>query len=381
MQTQFVAGLSPVILSSDTAVTRTPPRAVKDRQPDYMDNFDHDTLFYDVYEMPGQVALSGPPLRNLKSVVDVARLEAYGSPIRRRAAFKDGWKTQRSSLPVDEMIQKCAPVASFRITAGWLDVSVPIQKNHSDTFAGKKVLFTMSKDNDLEWMYQWAEFHAKVHGVDAVLLYDNNSTRYTPQEILSTLASVDGIDAAVVVPWSYRYGPGPGPKKQWDSNYCQYSMIEHARRRFLALAAAAVNLDIDELVVSEDGVSMFDHLAAEKSGAIRFSGRWVETVDGARDGSPRFIDFSYVDSRRDRSLEKWAAVPAAIPYENQWQVHGFGGGFEPPIVYDLNHRHFRGINYNWKYDRTNVDPLEPEFHSVDATLVRSMEQVGWVRQQ
>ena len=170
MQNQFVAEISPVILSSDTSIARTPPRAAKDRQPDYMDNFDHNTLFYDVYEMPSELALSGPPLRNLKPVVDVAKLEASGSPVRRGATFKDMWKTQRSSLAVDEMTQLCAADTSFRITAGWLDVSVPIQKNHSDTFAGKKVLFTMSKDNDLEWIYQWAEFHARVHGVDAVLL-------------------------------------------------------------------------------------------------------------------------------------------------------------------------------------------------------------------
>ena len=211
--------------------------------------------------------------------------------------------------------------------------------------------------------------------------YDNNSTRYTPDELLSTLASVDGIDAAVVVPWSFRYGPGPGAKKQWDSNYCQYSMIEHARRRFLALAAAAVNLDIDELVVSEAGASLFDVLLAEESGAIRFSGQWVETVEGSNGRSPKFSDFSYLDSRRDRSLEKWAAVPAAIPYEYQWQVHGFGGGFTPPIVDDLKHRHFRGMNYNWKYNRTRVETLEPEFHTVDSALVRSMQQVGWARQQ
>jgi hypothetical protein len=377
MHTQFVAQLSPVILSTDIGITRTPPRAAKDRQDDYMENFDHHTLFYDVYEQPGSVVMAGPPLRNLKSVVDVAKLEVFGSPLRGRATFKDGWKTQRSSLPVGDYTQKLAKDRSFRISAGWLDVQVPIQPNHSDTFAGQRVLFTMSKDNDLTWIYEWAEFHAKVHGVTGVLLYDNNSTRYSPADVLATLASVPGIEAAVVVPWPFPYGPGPGPKKLWDSNYCQYSMIEHARRRFLSAAEAAVNIDIDELVVSDDQRTLFDHLFAEKAGAIRFTGQWVETVAGAENRLPRFADFAYQDSRRGKSLEKWAVVPAAVPYDYQWQVHGFGGGFTPPTVEHLKHRHFRGINYDWKYNRTQVAERDPDVHRVDEPLVRSMRAAGW----
>lgn len=344
-----------------------------------MVDFDHRTLFYDVYECPGSVVLSGPPLRNLKTVAEVAKVDLYGSLVREGSVFHDGWKTQRSSIAVDRQTQQHGSRRTFKISAGWLQSEAKIQPNHSDVFSGMRVAFTMSKDNSLKWIYEWAEFHAKIHGVNAVLLYDNNSSTYRVEDILATLASAPGIDAAVVVPWHFPYGPGPGPKKLWDSNYCQYSMIEHARRRFLLEAEAAVNLDIDELVVSDDERTIFDHLDAEPTGAIRFSGQWVETVMGSEDSLPRFVDYSFKDNRRDKSLEKWAVAPSKVPLEYQWQVHGFGGGFTPPIIESLKHRHFRGINYNWKYDRTSVTEFNPEHHEMDHRLVNSMKRVGWVR--
>jgi hypothetical protein len=36
-----------------------------------------------------------------------------------------------------------------------------------DRFAGRRVLFTLSKDNHLDWVADWAGFYASVHGCDA----------------------------------------------------------------------------------------------------------------------------------------------------------------------------------------------------------------------
>jgi hypothetical protein len=46
---------------------RIPPRPVEDRQEGYMESFDSDTLFYDIFaDNLGRVILSGPPMFNLR---------------------------------------------------------------------------------------------------------------------------------------------------------------------------------------------------------------------------------------------------------------------------------------------------------------------------
>lgn len=57
-------------------------------------------------------------------------------------------------------------------------------------FRNRRVLVTKSKNNDLQRIKDWALFHARAHGADAALLYDNDSDRYTPAEIMGALASV-----------------------------------------------------------------------------------------------------------------------------------------------------------------------------------------------
>ena len=52
-------------------------------------------------------------------------------------------------------------------------------------FAGRNCLMTLSRDNALDWIRDWAAFHVREHGADAVLFFDNGSTDYRPEEILA----------------------------------------------------------------------------------------------------------------------------------------------------------------------------------------------------
>ena len=74
-------------------------------------------------------------------------------------------------------------------------------------FSGLNVLLTLSKDNEIRWIRDWVTFFARRHECDAVLLYDNASTRYGSVDIYTAISSVPGIKACVVVHWPYKYGP------------------------------------------------------------------------------------------------------------------------------------------------------------------------------
>src|SRR5665213_36842 len=62
----------------------------------------------------------------------------------------------------------------------------------------------------------------------------------------------------------FKYGPQSTlAQGLWDSDFYQLGAWEHARWRFLTQARSAMNTDIDELVVSARGRSVFE--AAERS--------------------------------------------------------------------------------------------------------------------
>src|SRR5262249_24401538 len=118
----------------------------------------------------------------------------------------------------------------------------------SPLFKDKRVLFTLSKNNKIEWIADWIRYNRDIHGANAVLIYDNASTIYSPTELMERLRPMPGMNETCVVSWPFKYGPlGLGLLHYWDSNFCQYGMLEHARWMFLQQARSALNSDIDEL--------------------------------------------------------------------------------------------------------------------------------------
>ena len=61
------------------------------------------------------------------------------------------------------------------------------------------------------------------------------------------------------------------PKLPWDLNYAQFGVLEHARHRFLSLAEAVVNADVDELVVTKAKVSIFELVSRSETGISKLS--------------------------------------------------------------------------------------------------------------
>lgn len=354
--------ISPIYLPASLGVQRNAPRPAADRQPDYIDRFDSKTLYYDVFHYRDRIVLSGPPLLNLSPIMHSARISLDGVLLRSAPHLVDKWKTQRSFIPA------IGNETSLQIDAGWVQANVVIQPNNSNLFKGRKVLFTLSKDNDKVWIKDWITYYVKAHGIDAVLFYDNASDIYSSDELRELIASVPGVMSSLVVDWPFKYGPGAGPAGAWDSDFCQYSAIEHARRRFLSTCYGVINADIDELVVSSDNSTVFEHLDRSPTGAILYDGIWVETAGGPKDRLPRHRDFVYNDTRRAPCTKKWTIKPSLIPEEIQVNVHSFGKGFNPKNVSTLRHRHFKGVNSNWKNNRTAYVKFDPAHHVKDETF-------------
>ncbi len=360
--------LSPVSLDPARKLRREPPRPWYLRQPRYDDEFDWLTVFYDVFRSADlrHIVLLGPPLRNIAGVVRPAVAKAFG--------------VSRSAISVRDLDRNTQLwLVSHESTANfesWTEHQrLVVQPNLCELFRDKRVVFTVSKDNELQWIRDWTCFYVRKHGADAILLYDNNSTRYSLDEIRVALSGIVGLDTVVVVGWPFKFGPSGGSSKLWDSDFCQYGVIEHARHRFLALAAACVNADIDELVTTPDRSSVFDRAVNSLTGFISYGGDWVENVRIEPPDAPRrHAQFRYrVAHSPTRVRTKWAVVPSHCPPASQWRVHDVSGmRSDGQASQGVLTRHFRAINTNWKIIQWEPVSLTPE-HMLDTGLLEWLD--------
>lgn len=379
---------SPTLLTDFSAARRLSVRPMEAREDDYEAKFDAETLFFDSFlGIRGRIVLVGPPFLNLRAAMEAATIEAL--PSGRPCRFELRELDRHGQIHVE------APdgTRSLVVTSALGRVEVSVQPSEVDVFAGRRVVFTQSRNNDLAWIQDWARYTRDAHGADAVLLYDNASTRYDSAAVAEALGAVSGIRAVRVVEWPFKYGPqGLDARRFWDSDFCQHGAWEHARRRFLEAAASVQNADIDELVLSDDGRSVFAAAEADPFGILRYRGRWV--VGTGDEGAPahpvRHADFDTVQRERfERRFgliarnvlacpAKWTLVPWRCPDRAQWRVHTVGHW--PAALRTsraFGYRHFREINDNWKYKRTSADRFDPATHEVDAPLKAHFARVDW----
>jgi hypothetical protein len=367
--------LSPLELESNSPIRRTMPRPPHLRQPDYEDKYDFLTIFYDCFASVDATwsVFLGPPLLNLEPIVLPALPVAFGccSPadvsLRHLAACTQLWlRTIENQVVLQPGVYQ--------------QVQINIQHNQSVLFRGRKVLLTKSKDNDLHWIHDWVHFFARMHSSDAVLFYDNASTRYDISDIHEAISSVPGIEVAVVIRWPYKFGPvgsesSHGPQGlPWDSTYSQFGILEHARHRFLALADAVVNADVDELILTKNNASVFELVARSHSGYLEYPGYWIESATESAGDKRHHFDFLYRSAApMEMSDAKWTVAPRRCSLDSQWWVHQVSAMQSDALSSEVSFRHFRAISTNWKYPRDKIErPNEQDY-------VRDDELVYWMQ--
>jgi hypothetical protein len=373
--------VSPLALLPDASVTRVPARPLESRQPSYEEEFDFHTLFYDVFRCGRVVRLVGPPMVNLEESV-INDLAASNDLTPNSVRTHDFGMVQRSSI---KGLPRQGGTFAFRHDG--LDSVTTLGADLAPLFAHRRVLLTLSKDNDLAWIGDWARFHARTHGVDTVVLYDNGSTRYTMADLQATLNEVSEISLAAIVLWPFPYGPQGGPDNLWDSNFCQYGMLEHAKWRLLRRAFGVINADIDELVITPHGATAFDAAARTSHGVVEYEGTWIARVPFGPEPQSTYSRYGYTDVALGSSEAKWCLLPRRAPRQSQWRVHDVVWGRKASLVPppqpwraltkapEVAFRHFLALNTGWRWSRGETTEYEPDRHVVDEALRAALAEV------
>ena len=350
------------------------------RSEGFLSSYERDVLFYDVFwdVHARDVILIGPPPIDLGGSYREAVFRALPSN------DKLGAKWHRSSWVHVLSLRAPKGTTHIEVTFAGVAQQVAVGPNHSEFFAGNNLLFTQSKNNDLAWIRDWAQFHVVNQGVDAVLLFDNNSTRYGLDEIQATLLAVPGLKkvAVVAVPFTFPREDEAYPRNIFWADFLQRSVIVDMFRRFGMLANGILNCDIDELAVPLTQETVFEAANRSRSGTVYYRFCWVEPVPEALSPTGyRHRDFKNIAAEADYMAgptTKWALTPKRRwmrALKIQPQTHAVEN--RPMLTRHKPNNafiaHFRGISTSWKYDR----PVEISANKAlrrDTALTRALDR-------
>jgi hypothetical protein len=347
------------------AGVRREPRVPQRKRPQaFLDAFDATSMVYDCFWHAdgARVLLVCAAPVNLVAGYALATFTASGRRLKHRL------HTSLSAMII-ELTGVPAGSTAIAMTFGRETVQLPINANLAQSLSGAKILFGMNKNNDLAWLREWAMFHQRLHGTDTVILYDNGSTAYVVEEVVETLRSIPGLAHVAVPVWPQPFGR-TDPAVRLNPYWAHFPQI------------ASMSADIDELVQAQGGRSIYEVAAGLKHGLAVFRGRWIEAVPLAGNAvDHRGYGLVHRDPRRMRSRpNKWALDPRR-PWVGNLDVHPYWHWIAGrPMLSKVSpegsmYWHFRGINTNWKADRTLQLPAR-EMLEADTDLASAFARAG-----
>lgn len=360
-----IINLEGFILPESSHIRRKHVRPENRQSDHYLATYDNTTLIYDCFFQPqvNRYILTAPRFLNLWALI-------------KKHLFIDGQRYQgrlkRFTWQRCEQVEISAPAnAKLQIQLDDILQDIPVRNTAMNLFSGLNVAMAMNKNNSLDWIRDWAEYHVNAQNLQGVCLIDNASTNYTIDDILSELETIKGLAAIAVVHAPFSYGPVDRSKKlEISPRFLQTSMFNLVRRDLFHQARAILSVDIDELVMSNSPENVFDAAVNSRLGAVSF--REIKTYPnegGGKAYAQRKHSMVKQDSKPGNT--KWCVKGQGFMNNFGWAVHRFGGGFFPLTeTKSFNYFHCQSTSTNWKKNRLKKQEDLVESAEVKATLTR-----------
>jgi hypothetical protein len=330
---------------------RISTRKIDQRQENFDQNFDSETFCYDIFSRDGRTIFISPPNDDNAWSEALKKIKIDGFPVS-EYEFKL-YKNKIHKLIVNH------PAATIDLSHRSLSIkSLPKILN-----CRKRVLYTLQRDNDIRWIIDWVQLNVARHKINCVVIYDNNSTVTDYKELFSFFENTNIELIVKEVP--FKYGPEAYNGSGWDSDFLQYAMFEHVRYYCCNPESIILNSDIDEIVITANGDSVFNMPNRDNSVCL-FYGKWVVVQNQP------FLDNDWRQHSKHNMIElnstcptKWVARLDGLSDSCFLRVHEVAGISckymdETEVLY----LHHKGINNNWKYNRGGPVTLNAELHRI-----------------
>lgn len=376
-------------IPKESGIKRIPIRAKEFLNEIYFEKYDATTIFYDIFTVGRKIFLIGPPLLNLKPILDTCIIFAINSEkgIKAKVHTEQRDRSQLSWIEIPDKVRNVSQI-SFNLAPlngdrdYVLSVSLEDEINFNELLKDTRALMTLQLNNALVWIQDWATFYNKIHQIDTVVIYDNGSSAYSVQEIADTVSAIDGIKNVCIVQWNFKYGPQGKPwgtEAPWDSDFCQIGALQDARLRLLGNSVGMINADIDELFhPTEPGVDIFQILESSGLSTLNVEGYNIEKnitnrIWNESDSVPRFYHFWEKKKSAIKCVRKWITKPSRWIHAMNPTAHYIHNAAYSPIK-SFSIGHYYSINTGWKVvDRAaNIGNMEKETLISDTSMLASL---------
>lgn len=354
-----IFNINPIVIPKELNLRRREPRKVTMRNSNYEREFDYQTFAYDVFQSDHKVIFSGPPIDGYEDILNNGIFFINGHLISNdRINLEKLDRTCRLWIDFDvELVEFTLFYKGFRFTAE--------KKANPFNLKNKKVLLTHSKNTNFKWMKGWLNFYKLMHKIDTVVIYDNDSDKYSVQDLKN---EINGIDLdIIIVPWKFKPGPLNSP---WDSDFSSYGFLEHAKENFLKNVAGVIHVNVNDFLVSKSGENIFDTL--KDVAYIKFTGEQVEPIPFKLELENIFSNNFYRSKKSLNNPRKWCINPKLASHVIQWRVNDIAN------IKDVN---FSNNYYYYTYSSVNDDgqnnflKFDESLHYFDENLFKLMANI------
>ncbi len=369
---------------------RYPPRNKEFIDIEYINAFDFNTIFYDIFYscVDNEVIAIGPPLLNLEECF--SKFEFLSNNEKLTIDIDKKHKANIYRIKINSI---CDKIFVKYLFSGEKDKKynfvIPIGKNYCNFFDGSNVFVFKNRNNRLKDILDIININISINKIDSVLLFDNNSDIYTANEIIMNIASRTNLKKFCLVHMPYKFGPQGGMSNitpdigkilnlniPWDSDYLEYSILLIAFYRFLKTANYVIQSDVDELFLPTNK-SILDLLGSNSS-VIYLKQIVIEFCNESEIINTGSSYFKLPLIRFDQSatvsnITKYAFLPRLISDDQQLATHYIHNNGDNHFSDDtLRYRHFYKINTSWKHDREKAISIDLNKHYLDCELIKNL---------
>lgn len=339
--------LTGLVLDDDAGVRRDPPPRSQVLSPAFWESYDSTTIAYLAQHdaRRGQLLLTCPPLLNLAQLSWVARFYTADGPLPPPRHLK----RKRHDLLVfpcrrhPEWVAVDGPNLSGRMT---------VLPDDTALFAGRNLLYTLSLDNDLDWISDWMIWHNRAQGTDALIFVDNGSTSYTLEQLTEAIARVPGYAAVRLVLAPFRYGATFKTESRMGAgHFLQVALLNAAFRQAGLAVRGFLNVDVDELVTTPSSTTVFDLVQRSRLGYVSLPGRWRHAQTEAR---PRHADHIWQRPGDAPCKTKYCLRPGLVSSRVTLKTHAVTWlpRLRWPAMMQPDFIHHSGITTEWSAHRS-----------------------------
>lgn len=293
-------------------IVRTPLCPSNKMTPYYLENFDATTLWYDAIHSENILRLVCPKLRNFENEIKNGVFCINNKKVD-RVKIERFRRTDIISMEIP------APITSLKFSSKHIKIKSGVSRRDDNLTKDKNCAIIMNKNNNLDWIKYFVQWHIKYHNLQCLVVLDNNSSIYTNKDIEQTLKQT-GLSSLIILNLPFLFGPASLGKPYHNKElFLQSSAYNIAKFRFLKNARAVLCCDIDELVLPCK-TTVFDETIMSRHGFLRFLGQYrfhnFESEENVCHKS------SFYKNGEKNSPEKWCIDPKGKYADYSWSTHG-----------------------------------------------------------